>query len=312
MNKKALSLVSTHHGKEKIMINYIEGAYDLHVHSAPDVLQRRMDDVEMAQRIIESKMAGYAIKSHYFCTSERAQIVNKMYPGCDAIGTLTLNSSVGGINPAAVEMACRSGIKLVWFPTCDSENERSYVFSDRCKVLPYWAEIVMKLKEEGIQNPTISLLDQEGQLKEDVLHVLDIIAKYDIILATSHISHEETFALVPEAAKRGVKRIIITHVTFPNTYYTIEEQKKLVEWGAFMEHCYTTYATGKSSFQEELEQIRAIGADHVVLTTDLGQKTALYPDEGLQEYCRALAENGFSDQQIRTMVYTNPRWLLNR
>jgi hypothetical protein len=271
-----------------------------------------MDDIEMAQRVKASGMAGYAIKSHYFCTSERAQIINKLYPECDAIGTLTLNSSVGGINPSAVEMACRSGIKLVWLPTCDSENERTYVFSDRCKVLPYWAKIVMQLKEEGISNPNISLIDESGVLKENVLEVLDIIAKYDIILATSHISHDETFALVPEAVRRGVKRIIITHVTFPNTYYTIEEQKKLVEYGAFMEHCYTTYATGKSTFQDELNQIRAIGADHVVLATDLGQKTALYPDEGLQKYCEDLSSNGFTDAEIHKMVCTNPRWLLKK
>lgn len=294
------------------MKNYIEGAYDLHVHSAPDVLARRMDDIEMAQRVIASGMAGYCIKSHYFCTSERAQLINKLYPACDAVGTLTLNSSVGGVNPSALEMACRSGIKLVWFPTCDSDNERSYVFSDRCKVLPYWAKIVMQLKDEGVSNPTVSLLDGQGALKENVLQALDIIAKYDIILATSHISHEETFALVPAAAERGIKKIIITHVTFPNTYYSIEDQKKLADYGAYMEHCYTTYATGKSSFEDELEQIRALGAGHVVLSTDLGQKTALYPDEGLQKYCEDLAANGFSDDEIHTMVYVNPRKLLGK
>lgn len=294
------------------MKNYIEGAYDLHIHSAPDILPRRMDDIEMAQRIIASGMAGYAIKSHYFCTSERAQLINKQFPGCDAIGTISLNSSVGGINPSAVEMACRSGIKLVWFPTCDSENEREYIYSDRCKVLPYWAKILMQLKEEGVTNPTIYLLDEKGALKPEVLQVLDVIAKYDIILATSHLTHEETFALVPEAAKRGVKKIIITHVTYQNTKYTIEEQKQLAQYGAFMEHCYTTFATGKSTIEEEIEQIRAMGADHVILSTDLGQKTAVYPDEGLQKYCEILAENGFSDEEIHKMVNTNPRWLLNK
>ena len=105
----------------------IKGAYDLHVHSAPDVLPRKMDDIEMAGRIRESGMAGYAIKSHYFCTSERAELINKLYPDCDAVGTITLNSSTGGINPTAVEMAARSGAKLVWFPTCDSAHEIAHV-----------------------------------------------------------------------------------------------------------------------------------------------------------------------------------------
>jgi hypothetical protein len=109
--------------------NLLKGAYDLHVHSAPDVLPRMMDDIEMAQRIIASGMAGYAIKSHYFCTSERAELIRKMFPKCNAIGTITLNSSVGGINPSAVEMAGRSGAKIVWFPTCDSQHELAHVFN---------------------------------------------------------------------------------------------------------------------------------------------------------------------------------------
>lgn len=293
------------------MKNLIEGAYDLHVHSAPDVLPRRMNDIEMAQRIIASGMSGYAIKSHYFCTSERAELIRELYPQCDAVGTITLNSSVGGINPAAVEMACRSGIKLVWFPTCDSENEQSFVFGGKAKILPYWAKILIQLREEGISNPTISIV-KNGKLTENTLQVLDIIAKYDVILATSHISHEETFLLLKEAQARGVKRIVVTHVDFPNTFYTVEEQKELVKYGAFMEHCYTTFATGKVDFGTTLEQIRAIGADHVILSTDLGQKTAKYPDEGMQEFAEKLLENGFSEAEIHKMAVENPRWLLNK
>lgn len=293
------------------MKNLIQGAYDLHVHSAPDVLPRRMNDIEMARRIVASGMGGYAIKSHYFCTSERAELIRELFPQCDAVGTITLNSSVGGINPAAVEMACRSGIKLVWFPTCDSENEQEFVFGGKSPKLPYWASILIQLREEGISNPTISIV-RDGKLTDNTLQVLDIIAKYDVILATSHISHRETFLLVEEAKARGVKRIVVTHVDFPHTFYTVEEQKRLVEYGAFMEHCYTTFATGKVDFSTTLEQIRAIGADHVILSTDLGQKTAKYPDEGMQEFAEKLLENGFTEEEIRRMAVENPRWLLGK
>lgn len=72
-----------------------------------------MDDLEMAQRIVACGMAGYAIKSHYFCTAERATLIKTLYPACGAVGTITLNSSVGGINPMAVEMGARGGARLV-------------------------------------------------------------------------------------------------------------------------------------------------------------------------------------------------------
>ena len=295
------------------IMELIKGGYDLHVHSAPDVLPRKMDDIDMAERIRESGMAGYAIKSHYFCTSERAQLMNRLYPDCDFIGTVTLNRSVGGINPTAMEMAARSGAKLVWFPTCDSAHEMKHVFDgDPNKKLPYWARIVIEMREAGIRVPTISLLDENGKLESCVYDVLDIIAKYDVILATGHISHEEAFALVPAAKERGVKKIVITHVDFPTTYYTTEEQKELLRCGAFMEHCYTTWATGKVGFDVSEKMIREIGPEHCILATDLGQKTAAWPDEGLAEFARRLYESGMSADAIRTMTVKNPRALLGK
>lgn len=288
------------------MKDLIKGAYDLHVHSAPDILPRRMDDLEMAQRIVDSGMAGYAIKSHYFCTAERADLVNKLYPRCNTIGTITLNSSVGGVNPTAVEMAARAGAKIVWFPTCDSEYELSHVFNgDPNKKLPYWAKIIIELKEEGIKTPTIKLLNEDGRLKDEVYDVIDVIAKNNIILATSHSSHEETFALVKAAHERKVDKIIITHVDFPTTFYTIDEQKELAKYGAYMEHCYTTFATDKVDFEVTLEQIRALGADKVIISTDLGQKTAIYPDEGMLKYATRLYENGFTEKEIHQMTVDN-------
>ena len=294
------------------MDSLIKGAYDLHVHSAPDILPRLMDDLDMIGRIRESGMAGYVIKSHYFCTAERATLINTMQKDCRAIGAITLNSSVGGINPTAVEMAGRAGAKLVWFPTCDSKHERAHVFNgDPNKKLPYWAKILIQMKEEGIEAPVISILDEDGKLIPEVNDVLDIIKKYDMVLASSNISHEECFALVRRAKERGVERVIITHADFPTTYYTIEEQKELVSLGAYIEHCYTTWATKKVDLEDSISQIRAVGADHVVIATDLGQTTSIYPDQGMLSYAEKLVEHGFSENDVRKMVRDNPAGLIS-
>ena len=287
----------------------LKDAYDLHVHSAPDVLPRKMDDVEMAQRIIRSGMKGYAIKSHYFCTSERAEIIRKVFPSCNAIGTITLNSSVGGINPMAVEMAGRSGAKLVWFPTVDSEHELAHLAHSPSEKLPYWAKIKEQMKAEGIVSPTICII-RKGALMDAVYGVLDIIAKYNMILATSHVSKPEAFALVKAAKERKVERIIITHVDFPSTFYTIDEQKEFLKSGAYVEHCYTTPATGKVAWDVAIEQIRSIGPGRVIIGTDLGQTTGVFPDEGLALYAEKLLANGFSEDDVRSMVVKNPTSLV--
>lgn len=112
----------------------LKGGYDLHVHSAPDCLPRKMDDIDMAERITASTLSGYAIKNHWTSTAGRAKLINRLYPGCDAIGTITLNSAVGGLNPTAVEMAARGGVKLVWFPTCDNEHEAACQFDGNTKL----------------------------------------------------------------------------------------------------------------------------------------------------------------------------------
>ena len=154
------------------------------------------------------------------------------------------------------------------------------------------------------------MLDEKGGLTEEAYTVLKVMAKYNLILATSHMSHEETFALVKGAADVGLKKIIITHADFPTTFYTIEEQKKLVDMGAYIEHCYTTWATGKVDLETSIEQIKAIGADHVILATDLGQKANIYPDEGMLAYATKLYEAGFSAEDVRKTTVYNPAALL--
>lgn len=286
------------------MNELIKGAYDLHVHSGPDLLQRKVDDLEMAERCINAGMKGFISKSHYFCTAERAKLVNKLYPKCNAMGSIVLNSMVGGINPMAVELAGRSGAKMVWFPTVDSENEQEYLNTHSYKAMPYWALVQKQMKEDGIDPKPINIL-HDGKLMNEVYEVLDVIAKYNMIVATSHISQKEGFALVKAAKERKVDRIVVTHVTFPSTIYSIEEQKELVKYGALMEHCYTTLVTKKCERSVMMDEIRQIGAENVLITTDLGQMANDYPEEGLSNFADILSEEGFTDEEIVTMIVKN-------
>ena len=85
----------------------VRGAYDLHVHVEPDLAKRRIDDLALAQRFAELGLAGFVLKSHYAPTAERAAVVRAAVPGIDALGAITLNAGVGGLNAQAVEIAAR-------------------------------------------------------------------------------------------------------------------------------------------------------------------------------------------------------------
>src|ERR1700740_205019 len=73
----------------------LQGAYDLQVHVAPDVIERRIDDIDLAKEFLSHGLRGFVLKSHYFPTGERARVVCRAAPGIAAYGAITLNHSVG-------------------------------------------------------------------------------------------------------------------------------------------------------------------------------------------------------------------------
>src|SRR6266446_10931741 len=140
----------------------IQGAYDLQVHVAPDVIERRIDDVGLAEEFLARGLKGFVLKSHYIPTAERAKVVGRAVPGIEAYGAITLNHSVGGLNPVALEIAGRSGAKIVWMPTVDAANETAGRLDGPNTKLPFWAKIQRELAAEGISPEPLTVLDQNG------------------------------------------------------------------------------------------------------------------------------------------------------
>src|SRR3989475_12453247 len=159
----------------------LEGAYDLQVHVGPDVIARRIDDIDCAQEFLARGMKGFVLKSHYIQTGERAQVVTKAVPGSKVFGALTLNHSVGGLNPVAVELAGRTGCKIVWMPTVDAENETAGRLDGGSAKLPFWAKIQRELAAEGISPPPLSVIDASGNLIEAARRCLERIDRKSVV-----------------------------------------------------------------------------------------------------------------------------------
>src|SRR6266849_431968 len=161
----------------------LEGAYDLQVHVAPDVIERRIDDLDLAKEFLAHGMRGFVLKSHYFPTAERAKVVSKAVPGIRAYGAIVLNHSIGGLNPVAVELAGRSGCKIVWMPTVDAANETAGRPGGSNTNPPFWAQIQLDLAATGINPPPMTVVDEAGALVPAARSCLELIRKYDMILA---------------------------------------------------------------------------------------------------------------------------------
>jgi hypothetical protein len=169
--------------------------------------------------------------------------------------------------------------------------------------------IAREMRALGIAGSFLNVTEN-GQVTQATRQCLEIIAKHDMVLATSHIRPAEVLPVVRTAQEVGVKRIIITHPEFPTTLLSIEQQQELARLGVFFERCFTTPNTGKITWEQVYANIREVGPASTILATDLGQTTAPYPDEGLATFMAKLLDNGFKEREVRAMVRDNPAQVL--
>src|SRR6202048_275966 len=169
--------------------------------------------------------------------------------------------------------------------------------------------IAREMRALGIAGSWLNVTE-DGAVTPATRQCLEIIAKHDMVLATSHIRPSEVLPVVTAAKEVGVQRIVITHPEFPTTPLSIAQQQELARLGVFFERCFTTPNTGKIPWEQVYANIRQVGPESTILATDLGQSNAPYPDEGLGMFAARLLDNGFSEAEVRPMVRDNAAQLL--
>jgi hypothetical protein len=273
--------------------DFLEGAVDLHVHSAPDVDPRRFDDLDLAREAARAGMGAILLKSHQTSTVERAYLVSRVVSGLSVYGGIVLNETVGGLNRAAVDVALQLGAKQVWMPTRSAANHR---------------------KHEG-QSGGITILDCSGRLLPEMADIVDLVSEARCILGTGHLSPEEVVVLAEYLHSKRGAALLVTHPEWSGTCYSIDLQKKLASYGNVMfERCFvsTTHRCGYTPFATIETAIADVGVDTTVLSTDLGQPDTPAPVDGLRMYAEHLRATGFSPDDLRRMMQTNPQSLLAR
>jgi hypothetical protein len=288
----------------------VRGAFDMHVHIAPDVVARRIDDLTLARRFSELGLAGFVLKSHYAPTAERASVVRAAVPGVEVMGAIALNRSVGGMNALAVEVAAREGARVVWLPTVDAVNETAGRSAPKPgDKVPVWAALQHDLHARGIPLEPVPVVAADGRVLPETRDVLATVAAHGLVLATGHLSRDEIFAVVDAAVEEGVAEIVITHPEFPSQSLSVDDQVALAAKGALLERTFTTPHTGKVPWERWLENTRRAGAQHSVLATDLGQVDNPPVEDGLALLADRLLDAGFGEDEVRTMAVANTRRL---
>src|SRR5213593_5149861 len=161
----------------------LTGVVDIHVHSDPDSMPRSIDAVDLAKLAKSRGMRSIVLKNHYEPTASLAYIVRKEVPGIEVFGGISLDLTVGGVNPAAVEWMTKGkgGYgKVVWLPTYDSENQA------------------------GRSGRPFSPVVRNGVVTPEVSQVIAIAARNNLVLEAGHSSPAEALIIIREARRQGV------------------------------------------------------------------------------------------------------------
>lgn len=275
----------------------LKGVIDMHIHSAPDVRDRKMNDLELMEAAVAREVRAIVIKNHHVPTAGRAALVNMVKQekyGCNSdfqmFGGIALNRFVGGINPWAVETELKLGGKIVWLPTNTAENH---------------------CKKEGKEHFVSCVKD--GRVVDGLKDIFALIRDFDAVLATGHISPEECFIVTEAARAAGVKKIVITHPEFHIVGMSLEDQSRIVrDYDVLLERVYAQPIGGvyKKNLADNVQAMREIGCGHFIVSTDGGQMQNPEWYKTIAEYVDYLYDAGFSQDEIDVMTKYNPGKML--
>ena len=291
--------------------NLLRGAIDLHCHSGPSVMPRYCDHIEAMREASEAGLKAVLLKDHYYSCTPVTTLLNKHFSELDVhmLSGVPLNNAVGGLNVHAVEHGLKLGANLVWMPTFSSANHIAHHHQDA-----KFTEKFPQTTQRMLQPIPLTVLDDDGHLKEEVKAILDLIAAEDVVLSAGHLNIREIWPLFEEARKRGVKRLLVNHPTYV-VDATLDDMRQLASEGVYMEHSMCMWVPGsKFKFYDDqfLRQVIEAGTvDLTILGSDLGQQGNPSIADGFRNVIGQLLDLEYSDEAIRKMTSGNTSRLMN-
>ncbi|MEZ2390286.1 DUF6282 family protein [bacterium RCC_150] len=290
------------------LLDALKGAIDLHTHPAPDIVPRSQTIAETIEDFSTAGFAGFVVKSHVASTASLCAATSNEQ-SATAIGSIALNRPVGGLNPAAVEVAALLGARVVWLPTVDSRRQREQA-ANSPGTAPVWEGAQAKLAALPGYGPPVTIIE-DGRVVPELHNVLDVVSAYGLLLATGHLDRDEVFAVLDAAKDHGIERIMVTHPDLPRQRINLEAQIEMARRGAWIERTMASVLEGKLLIDDAVRGIKACGISSTLLTGDLGQPRNGPIAGGIRKWGTALRGGGFGAEEIRQLLVTNPSTALN-
>lgn len=288
----------------------LDGAVDLHIHTAPSPFPRRIDVLEAARQAQAVGFKAVVAKSHHHATI--IDVLALRPHGLDELDIgvyagIALNSAVGGLNPHAVDQALKMGSRAVWFPTIAAPRHIEHHHANPNMKFPTGT---FRLMDEA----PADVFDAHGALRPEIHDIIELVRDSDAFLATGHMDPPSISAVLEAARAAGVRRLLVNHPTFV-VGATLAEAKYWVELGAYIEHSICIFDERSTFYQQEPSDLalwlREIGPERTILGSDLGQVNNPLPVEAYMRVLEYLLGAGFSEAELRPVVQDNPARMLN-
>ena len=287
----------------------LHGAVDLHHHGFPEFTlahPTRQDDAEELRQADAAGMAGIVMKSHFFPTTTVSWRLNQMGLRARAFASITMNPCSGGFLPIAVEAAARQDARVLFMPTWGAAaDQRRGGFSHH---LTEFLEHARTLDPER----GLTVMDAGGRIRPEVTDCLAIAAEFGMMVATGHVSPEESLAVVEEAKRLGVREVMFQHPDSRSIGASREDIRRIAAAGGTIEFCAIgfTPAFQRLPIPECIDIIREVGVEHVVLTTDCFFGWMPPAPELLRMTLGSMLHHGLTEREAAMLVRDNPRRLI--
>ena len=284
----------------------IEGAYDIHVHCAPDMLARSEDIIALAEAARNAKMGGMIIKDHCTSTIGRCYTMNHLFPEGPIFAAAL------ALNPTVRVAGILTRLRRLWHQVLQ------LFISQRMVHVVTLSDLALKRAPGPLpiadDYPGDSIFSIGNQIRQDVKDIVALIAQYDAVLATGHLSPDECLHICAYAAEHGVKRMVVTHASEVVPGMSILDQQEINKHGVFIEHSFlaaTPCCGGELVLPEIAAQIHELGSEHVILSSDFGQTQNGPIVPGFIHYVQRMYDFGFNDEDLRVMICQNPHQLVD-
>jgi predicted metal-dependent phosphotriesterase family hydrolase len=177
-------------------------------------------------------------------------------------------------------------------------------------------DTVMQLQAIKSSKPPMYVA-KNGQVVPEAKAVIAVIKQKNLSMTTGHNSFADAMLLIREAIAQGInpERLSVTHANYtPAPALTVAEMTQIAALGAFVELCSSTQRAFTPEQQKDLDTknntladaIKQVGAEHVIMETDVGQVGNEWHPDALAAFVRNMRARGISAADTDKMTKDNP------